>query len=162
MVAAGATAKSGSGGKWLLIGAMGLMLIVAVSAAGLYLAVPMLKDAPFLRDTPFFKNASLLEDESDTTDVADESAANDAGASSAGTADSGARAGGEGRFETTIPSDGAADAGESGASDSTIAQGESSAPGTVGRRRTRCRRTRAGSTGALRVPAERGEQRADE
>ena len=71
-LAAGAAAaeKSGSGGNWLLIAAMAVMLVVAVSAAGLYLAAPMLKDAPFLRDAPFFKNASLLEDGTAATEVA--------------------------------------------------------------------------------------------
>jgi hypothetical protein len=61
-VVASAAAKSGKGGRLVLIGVMAFLLVIAVSAAGLFLAVPMLKDAPFLRDAPFFKDASILKD----------------------------------------------------------------------------------------------------
>ena len=84
VVAAGATAKSGKGGRLLLIGVMAVMLVIAVSAAGLYLAVPMLKDAPFLRDAPFLKDASFLKDAAGKDDVASDSkTAHDAAASCA-------------------------------------------------------------------------------
>jgi serine/threonine-protein kinase len=55
-----AAAKSGKSGRLVLIGVMAVMLVIAVSAAGLYFAVPMLKDAPFLRDAPFLKDVSFL------------------------------------------------------------------------------------------------------
>jgi hypothetical protein len=58
--AAPAAAKSVKSGRLVLIGVMAVMLVIAVSAAGLYFAVPMLKDAPFLRDAPFLKDASFL------------------------------------------------------------------------------------------------------
>jgi hypothetical protein len=73
VVAASANAKSGKGGRWLLIGVMAVMLVIAVSAAGLFLAVPMLKDAPFLRDAPFLKDASFLKNAVDEDAVASDS-----------------------------------------------------------------------------------------
>ena len=67
-----AAAKSGKSGRLVLIGVMAVMLVIAVSAAGLYFAVPMLKDAPFLRDAPFLKDASFLKGDGDTATAGSE------------------------------------------------------------------------------------------
>ena len=100
VVAAGAAAaKSGKGGRLLLIGVMAVMLVIAVSAAGLYFAVPMLKDAPFLRDAPFLKDASFLKGGSDKATAGSEPVATENAAATQPPSGVAANESDEGTFE---------------------------------------------------------------
>jgi serine/threonine-protein kinase len=82
VIAANAGARSSKGGRWILIGAMAVMLVIAVSAAGFFLAVPMIKDAPFLRDVPFLRDASFMKGAADSDVVATGSTVTDTDAAS--------------------------------------------------------------------------------